>query len=443
VKALWSWHLPEGWQEPADVPIRFIIHGHKEWDGLREFLSVFPPPAAGSRTIHLNQTPFGILAAMALTDDAQSVKIKVPFGLLDPTSHIPSANPPTFGKWKLGRQIFFARKLVSGNDTFACATCHNPAMGFAEDRAITSGGERNAPGLINCVFNRHQFWDGRVEALEEVMARTLDDELQPEEKNAKSRPQETHRWGGLVRALGEDADYRLRFKLVFGIDRPTQDAIAKALATYLRTILAGNSLVDRAEQERRRKNAPELLADHFLPLLDSPVLRALEAHKETKEEVAKKLEHGHRLFRSKGCAGCHPAPLYTDHDFHNVGIGDSARFRQPGEEIGRFAHVPIGLKELRLVGAFKTPTLRALPRTGPYFHDGSYPSLRSVVKYFNHSINANRYLAQSLRLDSAGSPKALDMNADDQAALVLFLRALDGDPVDDVIRSDGTKNAKR
>src|SRR5262245_1577022 len=441
-KALWAWYMPEGWQEPADVPIRFVVHGPKESDGQHEFFSVFPPPAAGSRTIHLNQSPFGILAAMALTDDAQTVKIKVPLGLPDPTPHIPPANPPTFGKWKLGRQIFFARKLVSGNDTFACATCHNPALGFAEDRAITGGGLRNAPSLINCVFNRHQFWDGRAEALEEVMVRTLDDEFQPDQKHPKPSSQESHRWGGLVRALGEDADYRLRFKLVFGIDRPTQDAIAKALATYLRTILSANSLVDRAEEERRRKNSPQLLAEHFLPFLDAPALRALETRQETKEEVAKKLEHGHRLFHSKGCAGCHPAPLYTDHDFHNVGIGESERFRQPGDETGRFPHVPIGLKEPRLIGAFKTPTLRALPRTAPYFHDGSYPDLRSVVKYFNHSINGNRYLAQSLRLDAAGTPKALDMNADEQAALVLFLGALDGDAVDGVLRSDGT-SAKR
>src|SRR5262249_11983136 len=136
---------------------------------------------------------------------------------------------------------------------------------------------------------------------------------------------------------GEDADYRLRFKLVFGIDRPTQDAIAKALATYLRTILSGNSLVDRAELERRRKNAPELLAEHFLPLLDGPTLRALETRQGTKEEVAKKLEQGHRLFHSKACAGCHPAPIYTDHDFHNVGIGESEPYRKSGEETGRFA----------------------------------------------------------------------------------------------------------
>ena len=147
---------------------------------------------------------------------------------------------------------------------------------------------------------------------------------------------------------------------------------------------------------------------------------------------------GEAIFARQGCVGCHPAPLYTDHDFHNVGVGESERFRQPGNETGRFAHVPIGLKEPRLIGAFKTPTLRALPRTAPYFHDGSYPDLRSVVKYFNHSINGNRYLAQSLRLDAAGTPKALEMNADDQAALVLFLRALDGDAVDNVLRSDGT-----
>jgi cytochrome c peroxidase len=86
-----------------------------------------------------------------------------------------------------------------------------------------------------------------------------------------------------------------------------------------------------------------------------------------------------------------------------------------------------------LIGAFRTPSLRALPRTAPYFHDGTGPDLRSVVKYFNHGIDTNPYLAEPLRADERGFPKSLDMDNDDQAALVMFLRALDGDPVDRIV----------
>jgi cytochrome c peroxidase len=125
--------------------------------------------------------------------------------------------------------------------------------------------------------------------------------------------------------------------------------------------------------------------------------------------------------------------LFTDQDYHNLGIGDSGPFRPPGEEIGHFVHVPIGLKEARLVGAFRTPTLRALPRTAPYFHDGSHPDLRTVVKYFNHSVNGFRTYLAPVLLDDDGRPRRLDLSSDDEFALVLFLRALDGAPVDGIV----------
>lgn len=430
----WSWQLPQSSPETADIPIVFIAHGHKDWEGLRSYWNMSPPPAAGSRTIHLGQAPFAIAGAMALTGHLDTVRIKVPLGLPDPTPHIPPANPPTLAKWKLGRQIFFLRKLVSGSDTFACASCHQPQFGFGEDRSVTLGGTRNTPSLVNAAFNRHQFWDGRVATLEEVLVRSFDDELAADRRTPGAAPQESHRWGGLVRVLEADIDYRLRFQQVFGIKQPTQDAVAKALATYVRTILSGHALVDRAEAERRRAKAPELSAEHFAAQLDAQALEALQAVAESKDALAKKLEKGSRLFHIKGCAACHGGPLYTDHDFHNIGIGDSEPFRLSGQETGRFAQVPVGLKEARLIGAYRTPTLRGLSRTAPYFHDGSSPDLRHVVEYFNKDVRGSRdYLAKELQPDGLGRGEALELNADDVAALAAFLRALDGDPVDGTV----------
>ena len=427
----WSWQLPQYAPQADDAPIVFIAHGHPEWDGLRQFWTDFPPRAAGTRTIHFGQSPLAIAGTMLLAGQLESVKIKVPLGLPDPTPNIPAGNPPTRERWRLGRQIFFARKLVGGADTFACVTCHKPAFGFAEEnRPITHNGIRNTLSLINSVYNHHQFWDGRATALEEVLVRTLDDELISGEKPPRRWPQEIHRWGGLVRALDGDIDIRTRFEMVFGLKQPTQDAIAKALATYMRTILSGDSLYDRAEQERRGKKDPILLATHFESMLDARALASLQADAESKDAVAKKLERGHKLFQANGCATCHPAPLFTDHDFHNIGIGESVRFRKSGEETGRFAHVPIGLKETRLIGAFRTPTLRALPRTAPYFHDGSASDLRIVVTYFARGVNDNRYLAAPLRIDALGHARQLELSEADQAALILFLRTLDGEPVD-------------
>src|SRR5262245_8199981 len=430
----WSWQMPQSATQSDDMPIVFVTHGQMNWDRLRSYWSIVPPPAAGSRTIHLGQSPFAIAGAMMLTGPFEAVNFKVPLGLPDPTPNIPPSNPPTFLKWKLGRQIFFLRKLVVGADTFACASCHQPQFGFGEDRSVTIGGTRNTPSLINAVFNRHQFWDGRVATLEEVLVRSLEDEMTADRPALGAAPQESHRWGGLIRVLEADSGYRLRFQQVFGIKQPTQDAVAKALATYVRTILSGNSLVDRAEAERRRAKASELSAEHFAPLLDGGALQALHAGNESKDAVAKKLEKGSHLFHAKGCAACHSGPLYTDHDFHNIGIGESDQFRLSGQETGRFVHVPIGLKEPRLIGAFRTPSLRALPRTAPYFHDGSSPDLRHVVEYFNKEVRGPRdYLAKALQRNALGGGKALEMNADDVDALVLFLRALDGEPVDGTV----------
>lgn len=429
----WSWQLPLFAPQTHDVPIIFIPHGHKEWDSLTGYWNNFPPRPAGMRTIHLGQTPLAAATLLAAANQLEALKIKVPLGLPDPTPYIPPANPPTLRKWELGRKIFFAKHLVGGPDSFACATCHVPAFGFSEDRAVTLGGIRNTPSLVNSVYNRHQFWDGRATALEEVLVRTLDDELLPDEKTPRRWPQETHRWGGLVRKLDADLDYRTRFEFDLGVKQPTQDAIAKAVATYLRTILAGDALYDRAEQERRRKNDPELLAQHFALQLDDKATASLKAHGDAKAVIAEKLERGHRLFHAKGCAACHSGPLFTDQDFHNVGIGESVRFRQSGQETGRFPHVPIGLKEARLIGAFRTPTLRGLASTAPYFHDGAAHDLLTVVNYFNQRVSGNRYLAETLRLDAAGHAKKLDMNDEDEIALTLFLRSLSGEPVAGVV----------
>jgi cytochrome c peroxidase len=420
---IWSWLPPAA---TPDLPIIFIAQSDPEWAKLSRFWNHFPPPGAG--LVRVGQHPLASAASFVALAHTEKIKIKVPRGLPDPTPHIPPANPPTEKKWKLGRQIFFERKLMSGADRFACATCHQPEHGFAEERGLALGGIRNTPALINAVYHRQQYWDGRATALEETLVRTLQDELQPFEKNPDRLGTVTHRWGGLVNELDRDPDYHLRFTQVFGIPRVTQDAVARALATYMRTILVGDSLYDRAEDERRRAKAAELGAEHFLAVLNEATAKALPVEDAAKKDVAQRLENGHAVFQTKGCASCHPAPLFTDGDFHNVGIAESARPPIAGQEMGRFAHVPIGLKEARLIGAFKTPTLRGVTRTAPYFHDGSYLDLHAVVDYFDRNVSFNDSLASPLRGDDGGHAKVLHLSAADVQDLLLFLHALDGAP---------------
>jgi cytochrome c peroxidase len=423
--AHYSWLAP---RETRDIPIRFVAGGSSEWASLPTFWNPFPPLIAGSRTLHLGQHPLGMATSLVLADQVEVIKIKVPLGLPDPGSHIPSANPPTLGKWKLGKLIFFdPRLLTGGKDGLACASCHRPRRGFSQQ---TVQEVLNPPTLINCVFNKHQFWDGRATYLEEVLVRQLEDErISTKENTDASR---RHIWGGLVTTLDRDpADpkypaYRQLFSQVFGVPKPTQDTIAKALATYMRTILSGDSLLDRAWQEKERSQATFLSAAHFAPFLtEATVVRLEQPRGRDRKDLARLLERGHGVFQRSGCGQCHPAPLFTDHDFHNIGLGES-------QEPGRFAQVPIGLKEARFMGAFRTPTLRALPRTPPYFHDGTRASLQEVVEYFDHELPFHPSLALPLRVGE-NQAKALHLTEESLESLVLYLHALDGEPVDPII----------
>jgi len=427
----YAWLVPVPRQ---DVPIKFVPSTSPEWAKLPGFWSIAPHPVAGQQTVHVGQLPLGALAALLLAEQLDvAITIKVPLGLPEPT--YPAANPPTYLKWDLGKRLFFDRGWLVQGDRIACATCHNPEEGFAERRPLPVTGDVNAASLINCVYNRHQFWDGRVKDLEQVLQRDLADEgplpalLPPEE-----RPSYRHAWNGIVHRLEKNEAYRSSFQKAFGT-RPTQDNVAKALATYVRTILGGNSVYDRAKQAAGRRGASDPGAEDFERVLDQAAVQVLGGGLTTPAEAAAELVKGYRLFQGRaGCARCHPAPLFTDHDFHNIGVRESNSLvnLRSGEETGRFARVPIGLKEKRLIGAFRTPTLRGLPQTPPYFHDGSSGLLDGVVEYFNTGLELQDFLDPML-LESPTAVRRLNLEGNEVRALAVFLRALDGEPVPAVI----------
>ena len=379
---------------------------------------------------------------MAGSGSSSLIKIKVPLGLDDPRSYIPAGNPLTFGKWKLGQRLFFDDSWLEAKAGTSCATCHQPNHGFA-DREHTHRDGFNTPTLINCVFNSSQFWDGRASQLEEVIQRTLEDE------RASDPPKPfRHTWSGVIPRLKNKPIYHEQFNEVFGTPpgekdgkeraNITQDTVGRALATYLRTILAGASIHDRALRERTRKHSPTLKAEHYEAVLDDAALKELEQEKEKKADVAAKLMRGYLLFANlderrplMNCVDCHSGRNFTDKEFHNLGVGPTSR---PGQEGGRFAQVPVGQKNRYLIDAYKTPTLRNLPRTGPYFHDGKTSSLREVVEFYNMRARRNEYLDRKL-LGEGGRTRQLGLNTADIDALVLFLNALGGGEVDSVIKT--------
>lgn len=443
-----------------DVPIVYVTRNSNlaEWNKLPGFWS--------------DGTQDAVNPATGVTVTRKVIKIKVPLGL-STAPPVPSENPMTLAKWNLGKRLFFDNTL-SSNTKVSCGTCHNPAKGYTDQAKFSSGindllGGANAPTVYNSAYNRFQFWDGRGSSLE--------DQSQGPVGNAKEMFAGTGEpWSEAVARLRAKPDYVKAFTQVFG-HAPTRDAAAKAIAAYERTVLIGNSVYDRAELAMKKRLAdddeggkPELKAVDFAAVVKDAVAKkepavaafgpAVDA-----DALGKKLVNGRNLFFGKArCTNCHVGDNFTDGQFHNLGVG-AVDGVLPKEELGRYGALATGHKDPTLIGANKTPGLRGLLDTAPYMHHGNEKTLEAVVDFYDRGGNVNPFLAEKMRdtaaetaylkakaagqpLDAGvkvftpgGSPIIpfkLNLTADEKADLVLFLKALQGDPVDPVV-ADPTK----
>lgn len=261
----------------------------------------------------------------------------VELGLLPEVEH-PADNPYSRAKADLGRELFFERRL-SGSGQWACASCHNPELGWGDGITTSFGHDRqlhkrNAPTLMNVGLQKSLFWDGRAVSLEEQVIGPITTE---NEMNADVEK--------VVAALKEKPIYVKRFVAAFGDEQITIDRIAQALACFERTVVGGRS---RFDQFLRGKH--DALSDEAI--------------------------RGLHLFRTKaGCINCHNGPNFTDGQFHNVGLSYYGRKLQ---DLGRYEIT----KDPKDVGAFKTPTLRNIERTAPYMHNGLF-ELDGVLNLYN------------------------------------------------------------
>ncbi len=399
----------------------------------------------------------------------KAVLIKVPLGLSSGPA-VPPENPMTLAKWTLGKKLYFD-KIISSDATVSCATCHDPAKGYTDQSRFSTGiggniGGANAPTVINSAYNRFQFWDGR--------AASLEDQSQGPPTNPKEMfDGKGDAWAAVVARLRAKPEYVKEFEAVFG-HAPTRDAVAKAIATYERTVLVGNSIYDRAEAAMKKRLAdddtgekPELKAVDFSAVLkdaaaknDAAALQPFGNAAKDAEALGKRLVSGRNLFFGKArCTNCHVGENFTDGLFHNLGVG-SKDGQLPAGDLGRFGSLPTGHKDPGLVGSFKTPGLRGLASTAPYMHDGSEATLEAVVDYYDKGGNANPHLAEKMRdtaaeaayvkAKAAGQPVdpnvkvftsggwpiipfQLKLTKDEKADLVLFMLSLQSDPVDPMV----------
>jgi cytochrome c peroxidase len=308
------------------------------------------------------------------------VHIPVPLGL--PPVPIPTDNPPTVDTIALGRRLFFDTKLSSDN-TVSCATCHNPATGFAGRTRFSFGvggqtGKRNAPTVLNSAYYVRQFWDGRAGSLEEQAIGPISD------AHEMNRPN-----GLCAAALQADPTYESEFQKAFGKGPITMDKVQKAVASFERTMLSGDSPFDRYAYGGDPK------------AISPAAIRGLEVFKNPQKG---------------NCAACHTLDnkyaLFTDGKFHNIGVGVG-----PDGELIDLGRYDVTKSEADK-GAFKTPSLRNIAKTGPYMHDGSEKTLKEVVDFYIGGGNSNPHLDDKI--------KALTLTAQERADLIAFLESLNG-----------------
>ncbi len=302
--------------------------------------------------------------------------LEVPLGLDEDSLIIPKDNPLTQEKVQLGKLLFFDKRL-SQNDSIACGSCHMPTLAFTDGQPVSAGihrqqGGRSAPASINRVFSSAQFWDGRAATLEEQSVGPF---ANPIEHGFKNHDE-------LVAKINTIEGYKPLFKKAFGTEEISTALIGKAIASFQRTILSGNSPYDRFDY-RGEENA-----------------------------LSPAAQRGLKLFLGKArCTRCHSGFNFTDEKFHNLGID----WDMDHVDLGRY-HVTKNPEE---IGAFKTPTLREISRTAPYMHNGRFASLRAVVDFYDQGGIANPH-QDSLII-------SLKLTEQEKKDLIEFLLSLSGE----------------
>jgi cytochrome c peroxidase len=282
-------------------------------------------------------------------------------------------NPTTPEKVALGHQLFYDPRL-SKDDSKACVNCHLPDRAWTSGNALDAkvGGamnKRNAQTVVNLIYHSTYYWDGRKPTIEAVSDAAWKGQLGADA-------------AAIATKLNANATYKALFQRAFKEDA-TADNIPKALAAFLRALKSGNAPWDR--YEAGEKNA-----------------------------VSADAVKGFELFKKSGCINCHVPPHFTDFDFHNVGVGydKPEAERDPGRKDATKVDADFG--------KFKTPTLRNIAVTGPYFHDGSGKDLDAAIDYMSGGFAKHKAPVDE-------KLKAQKLSKKDKQQLKAFLETLTGE----------------
>jgi cytochrome c peroxidase/cytochrome c553 len=296
----------------------------------------------------------------------------------------PRNNQYSIAKEKLGQTLFFDPRL-SGSGQIACASCHDPDLGWADGRTTSFGHSRkmlsrNAPSIRNSGHFKTLFWDGRAVSLEDQAEKVL---TNPDEM----RSSEDH----LVTVLQQIPGYKLLFRNAFGEESVSMQRVTQAIACFERTIVGGSSRFDAFV-----KGKTSNFTDAELIGLD--------------------------LFRREArCMNCHNGPLFSDNDFHDIGLSN---FGRRFEDLGRYSFTKNPVDS----GKFRTPSLRHVTKTLPLMHNGLfelpvalnlYNAGMPVIKRREADKNVMHFPNKSSRV------KPLGLNKQDLSDLAAFLTTLE------------------
>jgi cytochrome c peroxidase len=272
-----------------------------------------------------------------------------------PTLIIPEDNPLTVAGVDLGRHLFYD-KMLSGDQTQACATCHNQKLAFTDNNnAVSEGitgakGDRNAMTIFNLMWSENLFWDSRAGSLRELATMPIEN---PIEMNAKVEDV-------LVR-LNNSVMYQDKFKKAFGIDTIHKDHLSKALEQFLLSITSDNSKFDQFNRGEVQLTESEL--------------------------------RGFDVLKIKGCFNCHSSSLLHDNASHNTALDKTPKDKGLQGFTDNYADRH----------KFKTPSLRNVMVSAPYMHDGRFETIDEVIRFYedvipNLNYEANKNASDSMRI---------------------------------------------
>ena len=298
-----------------------------------------------------------------------------------PKPTFPESNPYSKEKEELGKVLFFDPRL-SKSGQISCASCHDPELSWADGRRVAYGhdrqlGTRNTPSILNIVYAKEFFWDGRAETLEEQAKAPIEN---PVEMNFHTRL--------AIKRIAKIKGYREYFTKAFGDDKVTEDRVTKAIATFERTLVAPKNRFDKFVEGKKDE------------LTDSEV-------------------NGLHLFRTKAnCINCHNSSYFSDQKYHNVGL---TYFGREYEDLGLYNIS----KKTEDVGKFKTPSLREISQSAPYMHNGLFPHIRGVLNMYNAGMPTEKTnMSSPLAPKKSVMLEKLNLTEDELTDLENFLKSL-------------------